>query len=197
MTTRRGARIGATLAGLLLADTTIPAATAQAPAPAAQDLPSHAQWKQDVRKATAGSVRYVRKRIEHRKPGKRLALNLDIDNTALASHYDNGKATRSVLRTARVAARGDVAILFNTARPRSKASAAVRQLRRAGYRVDAICTRKPGAHQTVGEGKRACRRKFVRQGYTIIANIGNRRTDFTGGNYDRAYRLPNYGGRLT
>jgi hypothetical protein len=31
----------------------------------------------------------------------------------------------------------------------------------------------------------------------LIANIGNRSTDFVGGNYLRAYRLPNYGGQLS
>ena len=30
----------------------------------------------------------------------------------------------------------------------------------------------------------------------IIANVGNRCTDFVGGDYERAYRLPNYGNRL-
>ena len=33
-------------------------------------------------------------------------------------------------------------------------------------------------------------------GFTIIANIGNRTTDFYGNNYEKAYRLPNYGNRL-
>ena len=36
----------------------------------------------------------------------------------------------------------------------------------------------------------------MNNGYRMIANIGNRRTDFVGGNYMRAYRLPNYGNRL-
>ena len=36
----------------------------------------------------------------------------------------------------------------------------------------------------------------MNNGFTIIANIGNRSTDFVGGNYERAYRLPNYGNRL-
>ena len=34
------------------------------------------------------------------------------------------------------------------------------------------------------------------KGFRLIANIGNRRTDFVGGNYMRGYKLPDYGGRL-
>ncbi len=45
-------------------------------------------------------------------------------------------------------------------------------------------------------GKERCRSTYVAQGYTIIANVGNHSTDFTGGDYERAYRLPNYHNRL-
>jgi hypothetical protein len=32
----------------------------------------------------------------------------------------------------------------------------------------------------------------VDEGYTIVANVGNRSTDFLGGSYQRAFRLPDY-----
>ena len=44
--------------------------------------------------------------------------------------------------------------------------------------------------------KQRCRQEFVAKGYTIIANVGNRSTDFVGKNYERAFKLPNYGNRL-
>ena len=37
---------------------------------------------------------------------------------------------------------------------------------------------------------------FKKEGYTLIANVGNNDTDFVGDGYERAYRLPNYGNRL-
>jgi hypothetical protein len=45
-------------------------------------------------------------------------------------------------------------------------------------------------------GKERCRRQFVDKGYTLIANIGNNDTDFVGGDYERAFRLPSYDGEL-
>lgn len=198
-TGRAGARSGSSTAvmALLALVMVLPTSGPVSAGVAAAELPSRAEWRQDVREATAGSVRFVRRRVAEREPGERLALNLDIDNTSLATHYEPGRAVGPVLRTVRVAAANDVAILFNTARPRSKAAKDVLELRRAGYRVDEICTRRPGSGQSVVEGKQACRRAFERDGYTIIANIGNRRTDFRGGHYERAFRLPNYGRRLT
>ena len=37
---------------------------------------------------------------------------------------------------------------------------------------------------------------YVDRGFTIIANVGNRSTDFVGKNYERAFKLPSYGNRL-
>jgi hypothetical protein len=36
----------------------------------------------------------------------------------------------------------------------------------------------------------------VADGYTVVANVGNRATDFEGGDYERAFSLPNYGNQL-
>lgn len=47
-----------------------------------------------------------------------------------------------------------------------------------------------------GGGKQRCRARHTRRGWTIILNVGNRRTDFVGGDYERKVTLPNYGGRL-
>ena len=65
---------------------------------------------------------------------------------------------------------------------------------RVGYDVREICGRKPG--ETLSHSKQRCRAHFVAEGYTLIANVGNRSTDFTGGNYERAFRLPSYGNAL-
>ena len=61
--------------------------------------------------------------------------------------------------------------------------------------VTEVCGRAHG--EGLVHGKQRCRRHFVDEGYTIIANVGNRSTDFTGGNYERAFRLPNYGNQLS
>lgn len=71
---------------------------------------------------------------------------------------------------------------------------ALAQLEKAGFRVDAICGRRDG--ETVVASKQRCRAEYVAQGWTLIANVGNRSTDFTGSGYERRYKLPDYGNRL-
>jgi hypothetical protein len=158
-------------------------------------LPDESEWRADVRDAMAGSRAYLGRRAEG--GGGRLAVNLDIDNTALATHYDRGEATPPVLRFALRAQRLDMAVLFNTARRQGDGNLrkAKRMLREAGYPVTLICGRHRG--DSIVDGKQRCRRLFRDRGYTLVANVGNRRTDFVGRGYERAFRLPSYGGRLS
>jgi hypothetical protein len=155
-------------------------------------LPSKRAWLNDTAQALTGSRPYVDRKVANTR-GK-LALNLDIDNTSLQSRYDRGKAVPMTLRLARYAKRQGVYILFNTGRHVSKRNETIAELRRAGFPVDGLCARFKG--ESLSHSKQRCRRSFVNIGYRLIANIGNRRTDFVGGNYMRAYRLPNYGNRL-
>lgn len=127
---------------------------------------------------------------------KKYAINLDIDNTSIASHYRPGTAVPALLSFATYARRHGVAVLFNTGRTGDSLESSRAQLTRAGYRVTRICGRKAG--ERIAHSKKRCRARFIDQGFTIIANVGNRRTDFSGpDNYGRAYKLPNYGGRLS
>ncbi len=158
-------------------------------------VPSQEQWASDVNRALAGSRVYVGRRVA--SGGTGLAVNLDIDNTSLASHYAYGQAVPLVLRLARYAESRGVTLLFNTGRVRGHGAlqAVARDLTRAGYQVGEVCGR-TRTRESLTHSKQRCRRHFVAEGYTIIANVGNRRTDFYGGNYERAFRLPSYGNQL-
>lgn len=184
-------RISTAARPCLVALATLLSLTLLGPVPA-HALPSEDTWHEDVAEAMAGSRRFLERRADN---GGRLAINLDIDNTALATEYDTGEATRRVLRFARKAHRLDIAVFFNTARPRSDVRRSARVLRRAGYTVDDICGRKAGESRV--HSKKRCRRGFRAEGFRLIANVGNNPTDFRGGGYDRAFRLPNYDGRLS
>ncbi|CAB4714383.1 unannotated protein [freshwater metagenome] len=166
-------------------------------APAASaTVPSEEQWRADVRQAMAGGRAYLTERAADDRPGDgRLALNLDIDNSMLATEYDTGKAIAVVRRFTRHARSLGMAVLVNTARIVDKRAHTLVALRAAGYRIDGLCMREAGVR--VAAGKQRCRREFVRDGYTLVANVGNRETDFLGGNYERAFRLPNYDNQLT
>jgi len=161
--------------------------------PASAALPPESEWRQDVRLAMSGSRTFVGARVDD---SQGLAVNLDIDNTSLATQYHTGTAVFVVRRFADFAEDRGVAVLFNTGRQRGdgRMVRAAQRLRSAGFAVTSICGR--ARDEGLSHSKRRCRQRFVQQGYTIIANIGNRSTDFTGGDYERAFRLPSYGNQL-
>jgi hypothetical protein len=176
----------------LLAVLALPVAGASA----TSGLPTEKHWLADVSAAMAGSQSYLKNRAASAGPNEHLAVNLDIDNTSLATRYSPGQAIAVVLRFTRYAHNHGIAVLFNTGRsPQEGAAAVRRQLVRAGYTVDGFCHRNKG--ERVAPGKQRCRASFVATGYTIVANVGNRSTDFSGGNYERAFMLPNYGNKLS
>jgi hypothetical protein len=158
----------------------------------AQAAPGKRKWLRDTRQALSGSRAYIDNRVA--KGGTKLALNLDIDNTSLASFYSPGKPVPATLSLVKYAKSKGVSILFNTGRNVSLRARTIAQLKNAGYPVDGLCAHYKG--EPLATSKQRCRQSFANNGFTIIANIGNRRTDFVGRNYERAYRLPNYRNRL-
>ena len=168
------------------------ASTALVPAAQAAPMPSKQAWLHDTVVALSGARPYVADRAA--RGGRKLALNLDIDNTSLQTYYDAGKRSRRrcVWRGTQRARASTSS--FNTGRNVKMRDSTIRQLRRAGFPVDGLCAHYKG--ESLAQSKQRCRRSFVNNGFTLIANVGNRSTDFVGGNYERAYRLPNYGNRL-
>jgi hypothetical protein len=161
---------------------------------ASSGLPSKKVWLADVSKAMHGSQAYLATRVAGKEPAERLAINLDIDNTSLATKYAPGTAIVVVRSFTRYAHDHGIAVFFNTGRGPAAAVQARTLLSRAGYTVDRLCSRRNG--EALVHSKQRCRSSFAAAGYTIIANVGNRSTDFVGGGYGRAFRLPNYGNRL-
>ena len=161
-------------------------------APSQAAMPSKGKWLADTRTAMYGSRAWINKRVASGEKG--LAVNLDIDNTSLATYYARGKAVPVTLRFARYAGSKHVRVVFNTGRNQKGLAGAVRELRKAGYPVGGICGRRTG--ESLTHSKQRCRQEFVDKGYTIIANVGNRSTDFVGTSYERAFTLPSYGNKL-
>ena len=61
--------------------------------------------------------------------------------------------------------------------------------------MDALCGRKEG--EGLAAGKQRCRAYYTERGHVILANVGNRKTDLAGGNYQRGFKLPDYGKQLS
>lgn len=165
---------------------------ASSPAEAAA-LPSRAQWQADVRRAMEGSLPYLDARAA--RGGGRLAIVLDIDNTSLASHYAWPAPVRPTLRFARRAHRLGMGVFFVTGRHRGTLADPRRELLRAGYAVTGMCGRERG--EGLRHSKQRCRRLITGRGWTIVADVGNRASDLAGRDYERGFRLPSYGGRLS
>jgi HAD superfamily, subfamily IIIB (Acid phosphatase) len=165
------------------------------PAPA-QAVPTRDQWIKDVNKVMNGSGAYLRDRTETVDADEKLAINFDIDNSSIASYYDGPKAGAipRIMKFADLARSLGVSLVFNTGRINTQQKRTITQLTDAGYEVAMLCMRKKG--ETIPHGKQRCRNRFVNAGYTLIANVGNNPTDFVGTGYEKAYRLPNYGGEL-
>jgi predicted secreted acid phosphatase len=184
---RRSIPVLVTVLLALLAPVATPAATAGT-------LPGKKVWLADVRTAMSGWRAYVDQRLAEAGPGEHLAVNLDIDNTALETRYSPYDPVPVVLRFTRFAHDHGIAVFFNTGRGPDSSGMIRRALVRAGYAVDRFCHRRSG--ERLVHGKQRCRASFVAAGYTIVANVGNRSTDFAGGDYERAFRLPSYGNAL-
>jgi len=180
----------AALLGSLLLCLTL---TAPSPSGATTGVPSKQQWLRDVHTAMtkSGARAYLLRRAASGQ--KRLALNLDIDNTVNETHF-RGRAIPEMLAFTRLAHRHGVAVLFNTGRRTRLRTATLALLRRDGFRVDGLCMRRAG--EGLVHSKKRCRRQYAAQGWRLIENIGNNPTDLRGHGYERGVLLPNYGGRL-
>lgn len=91
-----------------------------------------------------------------------------------------------------------MAVFFVTARPGIIHSLTDWNLKRAGYPVDGLYVRSlPDLFAEVSAYKTEKRAEIEAKGYTIIANIGNNTTDIVGGHAERAFKLPDYDGKLS
>jgi predicted secreted acid phosphatase len=201
---------------LLLA--VVPAATGTEPTstPAAQirEYRESGDWGRDIAKQTKKAKAWLKQRTQGRRTPSKPALVLDIDETALDNYpcvdekgglpYDAGvfagcvvaydaPAVRPVLSLFKRAKQLGVAVFFVTGRPEGLRAGTLSNLRAAGYRGKYELHLRPGDYQ--GESavppKRAARKAIEKRGFTILANVGDQRSDLKGGYSERRYYLPN------
>lgn len=162
--------------------------------------PSYEQWIADVTAVTAEAGTYLAGRLP---TATRPAIVFDIDNTTLETTYHPGvlqPAIPPMLALATWAKQQGAALFFVTGRPALAGPYTRVDLEVAGYSVDGlygspITTLSAGA-AGLQEYKTASRIDIERQGYTIVANIGNSASDLAGGHAERTFKLPDYDGAL-
>jgi len=165
-------------------------------------------WERD----TARVVRRAQRVVRRHRDDPRAAIVLDVDDTSLSSYEclkavgfererEGGACARAASMPAiprtlalyRLARRHGVTVFFITGRREHLRAATARNLRLEGYtgrrrlimRPD---RERPGEH--AGYKARA-RRDLQRRGHRIVVNLGDQRSDLTGGHARRAFKLPN------
>nr|AEG64683.1 HAD superfamily (subfamily IIIB) phosphatase [Streptomyces viridochromogenes] len=160
----------------------------------------YATWQKDVRKVIDEARPYVEQRIAN-AGGQKQAIVLDIDNTSLETHFQlfpPTPAVAPVLDLARYAHDRGVGVFFITARPDLLEQVTRGNLVHVGFPVTGLYQRRlDELFGDAAEYKTAKRVEVERQGYTIIANIGNNTSDLVGGHADRTFKLPDYDGQLS
>ncbi|MGW4892036.1 HAD family acid phosphatase [Kitasatospora sp. NPDC004240] len=189
-----------------------PIAPAAQPAPSTPSAPSALQglgrpsvpyetWLKDVQVVADSANAHVKARVPQTPVGYRPAIVLDIDNTSLETDYTPSYPTpamTAVLNVARTANARGVKVFFVTARPDFIDCFTRYNLTKVGYPVDGLYGRTVwDLFQEPSTFKTAKRQEIERDGYTIIANIGNNTTDLVGGHAEKTFKLPDYDGQLS
>ncbi|MGX1887105.1 HAD family acid phosphatase [Streptomyces sp. NPDC055287] len=162
----------------------------------------YATWQRDVTAVVATALPYIEQRTS-RPSEEKHALVLDIDNTSLETGFHDfwkypTPAVKPILDLSLFADSRDVDVFFVTARPGIIQSLTEYNLRKVGYPVSGVHTRSlPDLFEEVSAYKTDMRSDIEDDGYTIIANIGNRSSDLVGGHAERTFKLPDYGGQLS
>jgi hypothetical protein len=165
-------------------------------------VPGHGCYTTELKRQTDLAITYLQRRVARKKSGEKLALVLDIDETALSNwdeekQYDFGyvasqwdewvikeKATAidGTLRLYNLAMKDDVAVFFISGRSADQETATADNLKTAGYHDwTGLALRGPHpATETTSEYKSAERKKIVDAGYKIILNVGDQMSDFNG-----------------
>lgn len=165
-----------------------------------------------VAEVSLKASKYVAKRSARAKPGEKLAIVFDIDETTLTNlsvmqeygfgynpklwgDWINQRRAKAIVPVQAVyenALRHEVSVFFITSRLESQRIATERNLRNVGYEVWAGASfRADNDQQSTRQYKTGARRKIEAAGYTIIANVGDQDSDLAGGHAEKIFKLPN------
>jgi acid phosphatase len=174
----------------------------------------HGCYAADLNRQSNLAIASLQRRVAKAKQGEKLALVLDIDETAL-SNWDEetqddfgyvakdwndwvdkkqAPAIEGTLRLYNEAVKRGVSVFFITGRPRSQEAATTENLKAVGYHDWAgLALRGPHPPtQKVAEYKSGERAKIVAAGYHIILNVGDQMSDLNGNpQAELSVKLPN------
>ena len=168
-------------------------------------------YAEDIAAICTDASKWIEQRAVAAKPGERLALILDVDETMLSNlpeirRVDFGyvppawvawvrsgqaPAIAPVLGVFRTAQRLGVAVIILTGRIEGDRPGTEANLRRAGYDGwTQLHFLADDAKDSTGAFKTACRQRLGAEGWTLIANVGDQESDFVGGLAEKNFKLP-------
>ena len=179
------------------------------------DYVSSGEYARSVADVALAANKFLAKRIpQGAKPGKKLAIVFDIDETLLsnlthimANDYGyvpkvwdrwvaegQAPAIIPVQTVYDAAVKAQIDIFIITGRKESDRIGTERNLHQVGYETwTRIIYRPAETEQPLSNAgfKTDVRRKLTQEGYTIIANIGDQSSDLSNGYAERIFKLPN------
>ncbi len=148
------------------------------------------------------AIAFLGQRAAHRREHEKLALILDIDDTALSTYQEmldadfaynptvfdqwletaQAPAIPGTLRLYKEAQRLGVSIFFVTGRKEAQRAATERNLRAQGFDNWKLLVMLPADHgtQTIGAFKAVARGQIAAAGYTLALNLGDQWSDLKG-----------------
>lgn len=168
---------------------------------------------QVITRARAYLLNRVNENLKSEHPTK-LAVVLDIDETSLSNYPNmlshnfvgtkeqfhqqaldaNAQVIRPTLSLYNEARAHEVAIFFITGRPESEREATITNLKHAGFTDWNDLYLRPESKEHVASivpFKSQMRANIIKQGYTVIATIGDQYSDLNGGFAEQGFKLPN------
>ena len=158
---------------------------------------------------------FLKQSVAMAKPGEKLALVLDIDETSLSNwavelrddfgyiHADSdmciavwcGRAIPGTLRLYKEAIADKVAVFFITGRPEPQRADTAANLKAEGFASWQHLYLRPVDHpktQTTEDYKSGDRAEIIKQGYRIVLNVGDQMSDLEGSPMaEHSVKLPN------
>lgn len=176
-----------------------------------RDYVKSGQYHQEVSYVTGKARAYLEQRLQRPIEGKP-AVVLDIDETVISNYahiaevdfgyipalwntwVDQARAPalEGSLELYRYARSRGVSVLFITGRSQNQRTQTENNLRQAGFEGWTELILRPAGSQDLTETFKADqRRRLTQAGYTILLNLGDQQSDFTGGYAEAVFKLPN------
>lgn len=158
-------------------------------------------YAHDLDQQADRALAFLRQRVAHRKPGEKLAVVFDIDETSLSNYQEmlragfafdarafdawvntaSAPAIPGTLRIDKAAQQLGADVFFITGRYEPERPATERNLRAQGFVWKQLTLRPESTRsETTTQYKSGARARISAQGYTIVLNVGDQWSDLKG-----------------